>query len=88
MPVLITFLLGIGNFALHKAVMESGHPMLDQMRWFFRSGGGKFSLALEFGILLGTLLFAANGYVAAAIAYVLYSMLNSFSAWLILTHKI
>ncbi|MFC4293892.1 hypothetical protein ACFO0A_02340 [Novosphingobium tardum] len=88
MPILITFLLGIGNFTLHKAVMESGHPLLGRMPWFYHALGGRFSLGVEFLMLLAALLLAAEGMIGAAIAYVVYSMLNSFSAWLILTDRL
>ena len=86
--ILVTFLLGVGNFALHKAVMESGHPLIGRMPWFYHALGGKFSLIVEFLMLLAALLFASQDYVGAAIAYVVYSMLNSLSAWLILTDRV
>lgn len=88
LAILITFVLGTGNFALHKAVMESGHPLLGRMPWFYHALGGHFSLVVEFLMLLAALLFVAQGYGGAAIAYVVYSMLNSFSAWLILTDRV
>jgi hypothetical protein len=47
MALIFTFLLGIANFAMHKAVLESRHPMLAQMPWMGLMGG-RFSLALEF----------------------------------------
>lgn len=88
MAIIITFLLGIGNFTLHKAVMDSGHPLLNRMPWFYHSLNGRFSLIVEFLMLLAALLLASQGMVGAAIAYVVYSMLNSFSAWLILTGRV
>lgn len=88
LAILITFLLGTGNFALHKAVMESGHPLLGRMPWFYHLLGGNFSLAIEFVMLLAALLLVAQDYVSVGIAYVVYSMLNSFSAWLILTGRV
>ena len=86
--ILVTFLLGIGNFALHKAVMRSGHPLLGRMPWFYHALGGNFSLVVEFLMLLAALLFVSQNSFAAAVAYVIYSMLNSFSAWLILTRRL
>ena len=56
MAILFTFLLGIGNFAIHKAVLESGHPMLGKMPWFVHMLGGRVSMATEFLILLAALL--------------------------------
>ena len=86
--ILVTFLLGIGNLALHKAVTQSGHPLLGRMPWFYHALGGNFSLVVEFLMLLAALLLVAQDSFAAAVAYVVYSMLNSFSAWLILTRRL
>ncbi len=88
LAILVTFLLGIGNFALHKAVMQSGHPLLGRMPWFYHALGGNFSMAVEFLMLLAALLFVAQDNFGAAVAYIVYSMLNSFSAWLILTGRL
>lgn len=88
MAILITFLLGIGNFALHRAVMECGHPLLGRMPWFYHALGGRFTMVIEFMLLFAALMFAAQGNVSGPIAYVFYSVLNSFSAYLILTNKV
>lgn len=88
MAILITFLLGIGNFALHRAVMDSGHALLGRMPWFVHTLGGRFTFVVEFALLLAALLFAAEENVSGPIAYVVYSVLNSFSAWLILTDRV
>ena len=53
--LLATFLLGIANFALHKAVLESGHPLLGRMP-FMNMLGPRASLAAEFLVLLGAML--------------------------------
>lgn len=87
MAILVTFLLGIANFALHKAVLESRHPILAQLDWLFRPLGGRFSLLLEFMMLLGTLALAANGATGWAWAYALYTTMNGASAWMILTGR-
>lgn len=88
MAILITFLLGIGNFALHHAVMDSGHPLLGKMPWFYHALGGRFTMIVEFMLLFAALMFAADDVVSGPIAYVIYSVLNSFSAYLILTNKV
>lgn len=89
MAILLVFLLGVGNFALHKAVLESRHPLLGQLPWFVHMLGGRVSLMSEFLILLAALLLIANGHsLWWGIAYVIYSMANGFSAWLILTHRV
>ncbi|MCB2076506.1 MAG: hypothetical protein KDE55_02290 [Novosphingobium sp.] len=88
MAILLLFLLGIANFAMHKAVLESGHPLLGQVPWFFHLLGGKFSLGVEFVMLLGSMLMVASGSIAWAWGYGVYSLLNGLSAWLILSDRV
>jgi hypothetical protein len=88
MVIIFVFLLGIGNFALHQAVLKSGHPILVQMAWLVNGLGGRASLALEFVLLVAALLLAAAGHPAWALVYVGYSVLNALSAWLILSDRI
>lgn len=88
MGLLFVFLLGIGNFAAHKAVLHSNHPLLGSVPWFFSLLGGKFSLAIEFTMLLGALLMIASGSMVWALFYGVYSAVNLASAWLILTGRI
>ncbi|MFZ9394643.1 MAG: hypothetical protein ACO25F_01110 [Erythrobacter sp.] len=88
MAIAVIFLLGIGNFALHRAVLESRHPLLGQMPWFVNVMGGKLTLLTEFLVLLAALLLAANGWPGLAWAYLAYSGLNALAAWLILTDRI
>ena len=85
--IVLTFLLGVGNFAAHKAVLESRHPILAQMPWL-ELYGGCFSLGLEFVLLVGALLLAASGHFGWGWAYLAYSAVNALSAWLILSRKV
>lgn len=86
--LIFAFILGIGNFALHKAVLESRHPLLGQMPWFVHMLSGNFSLAVEFLVLLAALLMVDNGWLAAGWAYAGYSALNAIAAWLILSRRV
>lgn len=89
MAILLIFLLGVGNFALHKAVLESRHPLLGQMPWFVHMLGGRVSLISEFLILLAVLfLIASDHSVWWGVGYVLYTVVNGVSAWLILTRRV
>lgn len=88
MAILITFLLGVFNFALHCAVTDSGHPLVGRLPWAGHRFARHFTLAVEFLLLVGALNFAYLNVVSGPIAYVIYSMLNSFSAWLILTDRV
>ena len=88
MVIIFVFLLGIGNFALHQAVLKSRHPILGQMAWLVDGLGGRASLVLEFALLVVALLLAAAGHPGWALVYVGYSVLNALSAWLILSNRI
>ena len=88
MGVLVIFLLGVGNFALHRAVLESGHPMLAASRWHRKSRLGRMSLALEFVLLLSAMLLVAAGRGGWGIVYAIYSAFNALAAWAILSRKV
>ena len=88
MAILILFVLGIANFAMHKAVLESGHPLLIHAPRYFQLLGGRFSLGIEFFILLGSMLMVDAGMVAWAWGYAIYSAVNGCAAWLILSHRV
>ena len=88
MLLTLVFLLGIANFAVHKAVLESGHPVLGQMPLLFRARGLRLSLVIEFAMLLGAMLVVANGFSGWAWGYLAYSAINGFSAWLILSRRV
>ena len=77
----LTFLLGIGNFALHAAIRNSRHATLAQIP-------RKAGYALEFVLLLAALLLVGNGQPGWAWAYLLYTALNGVAAWLILSRRI
>ncbi len=84
MAILIIFVLGIANFAMHKAVLESGHLRLGQLPWFVHLLGGQFSMVVEFVMLLGSMLMAAAGSTGWVWSYLLYSAGNAAAAWMIL----
>ena len=84
MAILFTFLLGIGNFALHRAVLERYRFLLAHMEGLVAFIGGRMSLVAEFLVLLAALLFVANGQVIWGWAYLGYSVFNAATAWFIL----
>lgn len=88
MALIFVFFLGIANFAMHKAVLESGHPLLGQVPWFFHMLNGRFGLVVEFLMLLGAMLFIDDGAYGWAWGYAVYSLMNGISAWLILSGKV
>lgn len=86
--LIVVFCLGIVNFAAHKAVLESAHPMLAQIPWLFRPMGGNFSLLVEFVMLVGSLFMVSSGSSGWAMLYLIYSLANGAAAWLIFTDRI
>ena len=88
MALLLIFLLGVGNFAMHGAVLASGHPMLGRSPWFVHMLGGRITLVTEFLLLLAAMLLVAEGWSWVPWAYSAYSALNGIAAWLILTRRV
>jgi len=88
MGLILIFFLGMGNFAMHRAVLESGHPLLERVPLFFQLLGGRFSLAVEFAMLLGAMLMVAQGALGWALFYGAYTAVNAVSAWLIVSGRI
>lgn len=90
MALVVLFFLGIGNFAMHKAVLESRHALLGHAPWFIHmlGGGGKWGLGVEFLVLLGSMLMVDSGALGWAWGYALYSVANAAAAWLILSNRI
>jgi len=88
MALIFVFLLGVGNFAMHQAVRQSGHPLLGQMPWFYHMLGGRMSLVIEFGMLLSSMLMVSQGSLGWAWGYAFYTVANAVSAWLIIDRRI
>jgi inner membrane protein involved in colicin E2 resistance len=88
MAILLIFLLGIGNFAMHRAVVESRHPLLRQLPWFVHLLGGRVGLFSEFLVLLAAMLLVANEHPGWGVAYLAYSLFNALAAWLIITRRL
>ena len=87
MAIVIVFLCGIANFAAHRAVLESGHPLVRQMH---RGGPWlrpRVTLAVEFVALLVAMLLVAGGSGGWAWAYALYTIASGWTAWAILTGR-
>ena len=88
MAKLIVFLLGIANFAAHRAVLESGHPMVAQMQAASPLFRPKVTLSVEFAVLLVALAMAAGGLVWGAWLYAGYTLGNAATAWALVTRRI
>lgn len=86
--LVVCFLMGIANFAMHKAVAESGHPFVeDTKRYFGRYFGQHASYGIEFVVLLGALWFAQEGSTVIVLVYWIYTGINGIATWLLLTGR-
>jgi hypothetical protein len=89
MLFLFTFLAGVANFAMQKAVLESGHPFVEDVRRSFGAVvGERFSLILDFVLLAMVLIFVARGNAFAAWLYFGYTGFNALDAWAILSRRL
>jgi hypothetical protein len=88
LATVIIFLLGIVNFALNRAVFESGHPMFARLPQPSRVLGRRAALVSEFAVLFFALLLSVEGWPAFAWAYAAYTVCNGVAAWLILGRRL
>lgn len=88
MLVVFCFLMGIANFAMHKAVAESGHPFVeDTKRYFGKHFSPYGSYALELALLLGAMLLAHEGSMWVMLLYWGYTAMNGIATWLLLSGR-
>lgn len=87
--LIICFVLGVANFAMHKAVVESGHPFVEDTKLYFgRHFGRNGSYAIEFVMLAAAMIFAASGSWVIVIFYTIYTLLNMLAAYLLLSGRV
>lgn len=71
------FLMGIANFAAHRAMLESPHPVVQEALSSLRGQfGQQATYILEFFVLLGAMAFESKHPLATLIIYGLYTMFN------------
>lgn len=89
MILIFCFLMGIANFAMHKAVAESGHPFVEDTKLYFGRHFGRYSsYGIELAMLTGAMLFAHNGSIIVAFVYSIYTGMNALATWLLLSGKV
>jgi hypothetical protein len=79
----LLFVCGATNFLLGKAMLESGHPVIDSLPPALRRGGGWVALVFEFLVLLAAMLLAASGWSSAGWLYGGYTLVNAAFYWMI-----
>jgi hypothetical protein len=88
MYLILCFFFGISNFAMHKAVVESGHPFIEDTTLYFGRYFGRGGYAVEFVILAGAMLMAYGGSGWIVLVYLAYTMCNAVAAWLFLSGRV
>lgn len=88
-PLILCALFGVVNFCLHKAVIQSGHPFVEDTKYYFgRYFGTTGSYIIEFALLLAALSFAASAGTLILLFYGGYTAFNILAAWLLLSGRI
>lgn len=82
--MVLCFLLGVANFAMQKAILASGHPVLAQIAGGRQVLLGRAAFAAEFLVLVSVLAMVADGHAAWCLAYLGYSGVNALAAWALL----
>lgn len=84
MLVLVATIMGVANFAMHRALVESDHPLLARARVAYQRVLGRHgSYLLEFLVLVCGLAFAARGSVGGTLLYALYTGTNAGGLWML-----
>lgn len=78
------FLAGIGNFSMHRWLLEGGHPLVMAAIVPIQRALGKYATyGLEFFLLLGAMLLSVQNWFIALCLYGVYTALNAATiAWL------
>ena len=88
MAIAFVFLLGIANFAMHRAVLASGHRIVAAMQAGSSFFAPRMTLSIEFAVLVAAMLLVANGASGWGWVYGAYSVTNATAAWLILSRRV
>jgi hypothetical protein len=88
MALVIVFLLGIANFAAHRAALSRGAALLGRLPPALRPLCGGASLLVEFILLAISMAMAARGVGGWVWGYGFYTGGNALAAWLILSGRL
>lgn len=78
------FCAGVGNFAMHRAFMESDDPLIQQMvKPLADKAGPHITYIFEFLLLVGAMAITTRGWFTALMLYGLYTMFNAMAfSWI------
>ena len=76
--IIAILLAGAGNFAMHRWMLECGHPVVEAATGPMRRALGRNSTyVLEFMLLLGALFLAETSWFVALCLYGVYTAMNA-----------
>lgn len=75
--LLFIFLMGIANFACHRAMLESRHPLVEEATAPLRNALGQYATyGLEFFMLVAAMLMEGRRPILILMLYGLYTIFN------------
>lgn len=78
--IIAIFGAGIGNFAMHRAFMESDDPLIRQMiQPFADKAGPNITYVFEYLLLVGAMAIATRNWFTALLLYGLYTVFNGLA---------
>ena len=78
--LIVLFAAGVGNFAMHRAFMESDDPLIQQMiQPLAKRAGPHVTYVFEFLLLVGAMAIAYRDAVVAILLYGLYTAFNAMA---------
>lgn len=88
MLLIVCFFMGVANFAMHRAVAESGHPFVEDSKRYFSAYLGPYgSYTIELALLIGAMWLAHEGALAVSLLYAVYTAINGVATWWLLSGK-
>jgi len=82
--IIAIFCAGVGNFAMHRAFMESDDPLIRQMvQPLADKVGPNITYVFEFLLLVGAMAIATRNWFTALMLYGLYTIFNAMAfSWI------
>lgn len=84
----ILFVLGMANFAMHQAIVESRAAQVPGLAFLTSCAARLMALLVELALLIAAMGLASAGWTGSVVVYAIYTCLNGLAAWLIATGRI
>lgn len=82
--IIFIFAAGVGNFAMHRAFLESDDPVVQAMiRPFADKAGPNITYVFEYLLLVGAMAIASRNWFTGLLLYGLYTIFNAMAfSWI------